>query len=478
MNPRSTRHGKQRSLLRSGKYWALLIVIAAIVGLFVIFTLPAESSGPGKQAKVEPTPASTSTPTPQPVIRKAIDFEMQDWDHGWIKYTDGYQKTEDGGVQWTEAGSAKPEAEMFEEFDPQLARWLKEQSPKPSTLQYESQSYQVAKSQFLNERVGWALLTDSKELSFPILVTVDGGETWHEQVTPALKTVIDEERERVRQMQQEASLYTGSKEAQLALQSAWTLLPDTASPGDVILVRHQEPGEIEWQDKTYILQPYGAGYFTYLPIPISLKPGTYPIGDQQLTVTDKKFDTQYLKVTKQMESMRQETDRIQADQKKINEARSKSEPEFLFTTEFMQPIEGILTTPFGYTRYVNDKLDSRHMAIDLAADEGTPIHATNDGIVALADSLYLTGNSIYIDHGMNLFSQYAHLSKLLVSAGDKVKKGDVIGLVGSTGFSTGPHLHFTFWAHNVPVNPNLFFDSTPFQWLQEPPDSDSAEQSD
>jgi murein DD-endopeptidase MepM/ murein hydrolase activator NlpD len=67
---------------------------------------------------------------------------------------------------------------------------------------------------------------------------------------------------------------------------------------------------------------------------------------------------------------------------------------------------------------------------------------------------------------MGLFSQYAHMSELRVKTGDKVKKGDIIGLVGTTGFSTGPHLHFTFWANNVPVNPNLFFDSTPFKWLQ------------
>lgn len=61
----------------------------------------------------------------------------------------------------------------------------------------------------------------------------------------------------------------------------------------------------------------------------------------------------------------------------------------------------------------------------MAAKEGTPIKATNDGVVALADSLYLTGNSIYIDHGMGLFSQYAHLSKLNVKTGDKVKQGDI-----------------------------------------------------
>jgi len=165
-----------------------------------------------------------------------------------------------------------------------------------------------------------------------------------------------------------------------------------------------------------------------------------------------------------MEAMRRNTERIEADQKKVNEARSRSAETFLFDSPFLKPIEGRLSTPYGYTRYINGKLSSTHNAIDLAAPEGTPIAATNDGVVVLAEELYLTGLTIYIDHGMGLFSQYAHLSELHVSAGDTVKKGDVIGLVGSTGFSTGPHLHFTFWVHNTPANPDLFFDTTPFRW--------------
>ena len=65
---------------------------------------------------------------------------------------------------------------------------------------------------------------------------------------------------------------------------------------------------------------------------------------------------------------------------------------------------------------------------------------------------------------MNVFSQYAHLSKLNVKEGDMVEAGDIIGEVGSTGFSTGPHLHFAFFIGHEPVNPDLFFDSSPFQW--------------
>jgi murein DD-endopeptidase MepM/ murein hydrolase activator NlpD len=328
----------------------------------------------------------------------------------------------------------------------------------------DGQTYAVKQSQFATDRVGWALPADGSQLSDTLLVTVDGGATWHAGVTPEVAEAIRTEKERLAEIARERAMYETDEAAARIMSSDWALLPERASPGDVVLVRSRQAGEISWQGKTYPLQPFGLGYYTYLPIPKSVKPAAYPIGDRILTVEAKKFDTQYLQVSKEMESMRQDTARIQADQKKIDAARAKSEPQFLFDSAFVKPVEGVLTTPYGYTRYVNGKLDSSHMAIDLAAKEGTPVQATNDGIVALADSLYLTGNSIYIDHGMGLFSQYAHLSKLLVKTGDRVKKGDIIGLVGTTGFSTGPHLHFTFWAHNIQANPDLFFGKTPFRW--------------
>jgi biotin carboxyl carrier protein len=279
---------------------------------------------------------------------------------------------------------------------------------------------------------------------------------------------MEEERVKQKLFAFEQSYYIEEKAKEMIQDSEWILLPDSIAQGDVLLVRHNEEGEITWNDKTYLLKPFGLGYYTYLPIPVDMKAGEYEIGDQILTIQEKSFETQYLEVSKKMESMRRDTQRISADQQKINLARKESEAEFLFSSdsEFVIPVEGRLSTPFGYTRYVNGSLSGRHRAIDLAAPEGTPIQATNDGIVVLAEELYLTGNAIYIDHGMGLFSQYAHLFELNVKVGDRVKQGDIIGLVGSTGFSTGPHLHFTFWAHNVPVNPDLFFGKTPFHWFE------------
>jgi murein DD-endopeptidase MepM/ murein hydrolase activator NlpD len=263
----------------------------------------------------------------------------------------------------------------------------------------------------------------------------------------------------------EAELY-GLPYEQLS-SSEITLLPDTVYQGDAVLVRSSTPAAIEWQGLSYELKPFGKGHYALLPVSIDHTPGTYKILGKSIKIKDKQFEASRIQVTAQQEAMRRNYDRISKDQAEINKARSSTAGEFLYSSNFLLPVEKArLTTPYGYTRYVNGKLSGIHRAIDLAAPTGTPVKATNNGIVVLADELYLTGNSIYIDHGMNLFSQYAHLDQLNAAAGDEVKAGDIIGTVGSTGFSTGPHLHFTFWIGNHPVNPNLFFDQTPFHWQE------------
>jgi murein DD-endopeptidase MepM/ murein hydrolase activator NlpD len=95
----------------------------------------------------------------------------------------------------------------------------------------------------------------------------------------------------------------------------------------------------------------------------------------------------------------------------------------------------------------------RHSGIDLAAPTGTPVYATADGVVGRADWYSSYGLYISVNHGAAMETRYAHLSRLAVTAGDFVKKGDVIGYVGSTGRSTGPHLHYEVRVEGVAVNP-------------------------
>ncbi|HEY0829009.1 MAG TPA: M23 family peptidase, partial [Bacilli bacterium] len=136
------------------------------------------------------------------------------------------------------------------------------------------------------------------------------------------------------------------------LASEWSIMPKTTYQGDVVLVRSSREGTLKWQNKTYPLLRFGKGYYSYLPISISLKPGSYTIGNINLTVLKKSFETQKLTVTKEQEKMTQNIERIRKDQTKINKARSVSEPRFLFDKAFIQPVKGRLSTPYGFTRYV------------------------------------------------------------------------------------------------------------------------------
>lgn len=269
-----------------------------------------------------------------------------------------------------------------------------------------------------------------------------------------------------------------------------TVKPEVSYPGDTVLVQASQEGWITFNGKLYKLHEGPAGYLTFLPIPIDQKPSELVIqwtplekgvlsvknevdlkeseesdaSKATLTIKEKSFSTQYLTVKKEQEEMRRDTKRIEEDQKKVSQALSSPIEEPLFSGGFLQPLEGRVSTMFGHTRYVNGEFSSRHLAIDIAAPEGTPIIAPANGKVVLAEPLYLSGNRVIIDHGIELYTSFSHLSRLDVQVGDEVEKGDIIGLVGSTGFSTGPHLHHAVYVHGYAVNPELFFGSDPFEW--------------
>jgi len=96
---------------------------------------------------------------------------------------------------------------------------------------------------------------------------------------------------------------------------------------------------------------------------------------------------------------------------------------------------------------------SIHAGVDIAIASGQPIKAANDGRVVLASNLYFSGNTVIIDHGLGLYTVYCHMSKLLVKRGSVVSRGQVVGLAGSTGLSTGPHLHWAAKINEARVDP-------------------------
>ena len=120
------------------------------------------------------------------------------------------------------------------------------------------------------------------------------------------------------------------------------------------------------------------------------------------------------------------------------------------------PLIGITSSEFGVRRFINGQPRNRHIGLDIAADEGTPIKAPMKGKVILSGNFFYKGNVVYIDHGDGLVSSYSHLSKKAVNLNQKVSKGEVLGYVGSTGRVTGPHLHWEVFFLGIPINPEIF----------------------
>ncbi|NLY03858.1 MAG: M23 family metallopeptidase [Campylobacter sp.] len=153
------------------------------------------------------------------------------------------------------------------------------------------------------------------------------------------------------------------------------------------------------------------------------------------------------------------------NQERINKEASEayaiyaqSSDEFLFDSKFEVPMNSFITSNFGNARLFNGSLKSYHSGTDFRAAVGTPIKATNDGIVRLAKDRYYAGGSVILDHGAGIYSQYYHLSQINTKSGDRVKKGDILGLSGATGRVSGPHLHFGIMVNGNSVEPLKFIE--------------------
>jgi murein DD-endopeptidase MepM/ murein hydrolase activator NlpD len=143
--------------------------------------------------------------------------------------------------------------------------------------------------------------------------------------------------------------------------------------------------------------------------------------------------------------------RENARARQIGERAHASPP--MWTAPFIRPRTSIITSMFGSGRLFNGRLTTRHLGVDFRGAIGEPIRAANRGVVALVANFFLAGNVVYVDHGGGIVTAYFHMSKPLVSTGDTVSRGQIIGLVGATGRVTGPHLHWAARYGAITVNP-------------------------
>ena len=149
-------------------------------------------------------------------------------------------------------------------------------------------------------------------------------------------------------------------------------------------------------------------------------------------------------------------ERIRREQARVAEARKRDDARADFAQAFVRPVEGRISGRFGRARVYNGKPGAPHSGMDIAAPTGTPVKAPAAGIVTFAEpDLYLTGGTLLIDHGHGISSNFLHLSRIDVKPGDRVEQGQVVAAVGSTGRSTGPHLHWGMSWFDVRIDPQL-----------------------
>lgn len=191
-------------------------------------------------------------------------------------------------------------------------------------------------------------------------------------------------------------------------------------------------------------------------------PGTDYVTHYEIEIAPATWDIQRIdgvaqsKVTPTSEADLKE---IKREQKDLGRVITRNAAGDAWRNGFIVPVEGRISGHFGNQRIFNGTPKSPHTGTDIAAPEGTPVKASGDGEVVLSGKDYFyTGNMVVVDHGQGLQTIYAHLKEAKVKEGDKVKQGDIIGLVGKTGRATGAHLHWGASLNNVRFRPHSLLD--------------------
>lgn len=184
----------------------------------------------------------------------------------------------------------------------------------------------------------------------------------------------------------------------------------------------------------------GSGRTTAKAFTVDILPGGFPV--QRLTLPREMVELKG-------EALR----RVLQDNRRMLAIFAAVREERLWEGGFVKPTDGKLTGAFGLRRVINGQERSPHSGVDIGAPTGAEVRACNSGIVVLCDELYLCGRTIIIDHGLGLYSMYFHLSEIFVKEGDRVGVGEKIGLVGSSGRVTAPHLHWGIRLQGARVDP-------------------------
>jgi murein DD-endopeptidase MepM/ murein hydrolase activator NlpD len=238
--------------------------------------------------------------------------------------------------------------------------------------------------------------------------------------------------------------------------------PARPAQGDALKVYASGPAEsARLKSKTIHLfaQPDGRA-LGLMPTGVLTKPGVYKLEwlnakgivlhEEEVTIRDARFKKQNVVLSKALSNLHSTSD----ERERVTAFLKTVSPERYWMEPLEAPLPGCTTSPFGVTRLHNGKpTGDYHAGLDQRGAMGSPVHAVAAGVVRISQPFTLRGGTVALDHGQGLESIYLHMSRLEAKEGEHVKAGDVVGYVGSTGRSTGPHLHWTLYANGEPVNP-------------------------
>ncbi|MDT8372141.1 MAG: peptidoglycan DD-metalloendopeptidase family protein [Gammaproteobacteria bacterium] len=252
--------------------------------------------------------------------------------------------------------------------------------------------------------------------------------------------------------------------------SAMTLPKQSAVPGGVVIVALGDATmakpKVTYNGKNVMVVEKDQQWLAIVGVSLSVKVGKQTLdvssaGQVSKTlfeIEDKAYPTQHITIKdkSKVNPSKLDMERINAESAQIKSAlRSWTEGDVALN--FIWPIDGEISGLFGRRRVFNGQPRRPHSGMDLAAKQGTEIHAPEAGIVRNPGDYFFNGNTVFIDHGQGLVTMFSHMDRIDVKAGQKVKQGDVIGTVGMTGRATGPHLHLGVSLNDERVEPRLFF---------------------
>jgi len=246
-------------------------------------------------------------------------------------------------------------------------------------------------------------------------------------------------------------------------------------PGGIAVIKLEDGGQQTPMQLYYDKQPVMQvtlpdGRYAIVGIPLTASPGTQHLlikqdGHQRtldFVITDKAYRTQRLTIKdkRKVNPNAEDMQRIRRETKRIKWALNYWSDTAPQTLHLKLPVAGIPSDSFGSRRIFNGQPRKPHSGMDIAAPEGTPVHAPATGTVIEIGDYFFNGNSVFIDHGQGLVTMYCHLSRISVTEGQRVKTGDLIGEVGKTGRVTGPHLHWGVSLNNARIDPSLVLSET------------------